>query len=135
MGGDHLAFLNHVHQLDATQSAAGRVEGFEAEHRPDDPFYGPVILLDEIVQVFDLADFDGLAGFLLECLKSGGVCPALVDRDFLRKTVLTNESMQNRGRLGCLFKVFRAGRSKGGMPLSKCLLQFSVEYLGPHLQE
>jgi hypothetical protein len=48
-----LAFLDHVHQSDATQSTAGRVEGFEAEHRPDDPFDGPVVLLDEIVQVFD----------------------------------------------------------------------------------
>ena len=45
------------------------------------------------------------------------------------------ESMQNPGRLGCLFKVSRAGRSKAGMPLSKCLLQLSVEDPGAHLQE
>ena len=43
--------------------------------------------------------------------------------------------MQNPGRLGCLFKVSRAGRSKAGMPLSKCLLQLSVEDPGAHLQE
>ena len=43
--------------------------------------------------------------------------------------------MQNRGRLGCLSKVFRADRSKAGIPLSKCLLQLSVEDPGAHLQE
>jgi hypothetical protein len=43
--------------------------------------------------------------------------------------------MQNQGRLGYLFKAFRAGRSKAGMPRSKCLLQFCVENPGAHLQE
>ena len=45
------------------------------------------------------------------------------------------ESIQNRGTLRCLFKVFRSGGSKAGMSVSKCLLQFSVKYPGARLQE
>ncbi len=45
-GRGHLSFLYHVHQFNSTQSAIGRVEGFEAEHGPDDPFDGPVVLLN-----------------------------------------------------------------------------------------
>jgi hypothetical protein len=43
---DHLSLLDHVHQFNAIQSATGRVEGFEAKHGPDDPFNGPVVLLN-----------------------------------------------------------------------------------------
>lgn len=46
LGRDHLSFLDHVYQLNALQSDPGRREGFEAEHGPDDPFDGPVILLN-----------------------------------------------------------------------------------------
>ena len=45
------------------------------------------------------------------------------------------ESMQNPGRLRRLFKVFRSGGLKAGMPVSKCLRQYSVNYPGAHLQE
>jgi hypothetical protein len=37
-----------------------------------------------------LANFDGLAGCLLERLKGGGVGPALVDGHFERKALLPN---------------------------------------------
>jgi hypothetical protein len=68
-----LAFLDQVHQLNAWQSGSGRTKGFEAEHGSDDPFDGPVVLLDEIVQILALADLDFVAGFLLECLESRGI--------------------------------------------------------------
>jgi len=43
---DHPTCLNPVYQSDPTQGAADRVAGFEAEHGPDDPFAGPMVLLD-----------------------------------------------------------------------------------------
>ena len=87
-----------MHQFNSAQSAAGRVESFKAEHRPDDPLDGPVILLDQVVQVFDLADLDGLSGFLLERPKGDGVGPALVDRDLVRKAVVVNRFAQKPQR-------------------------------------
>ncbi len=46
------------------------------------------------------------------------------------------ESMQNWGRqLSNLFEFFIIRRPKVRMPVSKCLFQFAVEYLCPHLQE
>ena len=76
---DHLALLDHVHQFDARQSAAGWIEGFEAEYGANDLFDRPVILFDEINQVFDLTNLDGLTRFLLERLKSRSVGVALVN--------------------------------------------------------
>jgi hypothetical protein len=84
-----------MYQFNAIQSATGRVKGFEAEHRPDDPFDCLMVLLDEIVQVLALADFDGLAGCLLERLKGGSVGPALVDSHFERKALLPNRFPEN----------------------------------------
>ena len=46
------------------------------------------------------------------------------------------ESMQNRGRqLSNLFDFFIIRRPKAGIPASKHLFQFAVEYPCPHLQE
>ena len=46
------------------------------------------------------------------------------------------ESMQNRGRqLSNLFQFFIIRRPKAGIPVSKHLFQFAVEYPCPHLQE
>ena len=54
--------------------------------------------------------------------------------DRLARSVL--ESMQNRGRqLSNLFQFFIIRRPKAGIPASKHLFQFAVEYPCPHLQE
>lgn len=36
------------------------MKGFEAEHLPCDALDEPMVLLKDIVQIFDLQDFDGL---------------------------------------------------------------------------
>jgi len=69
---DYLAFLNHVHELEALQGGSGRTKGFKPEHRPDDPFDRSMILLNQNVQVLDLAYLDLLTGFHLECLDGCG---------------------------------------------------------------
>ena len=49
-----LSLPNHVHELDPGQDLGGRSKGFETEHGSGDAFNGAVILLDDIVEVFDL---------------------------------------------------------------------------------
>jgi IS5 family transposase len=51
-----LAFANHVHEFDAGQNSLRRSERFESEQRPGDALDGAVILLNDIVKVFDLPD-------------------------------------------------------------------------------
>src|SRR5512143_2281493 len=87
-----------MHQFDSTQSAAGRVKGFEPEHRPDDPFDRAMSLLHQVVYVLALANLDRLAGFLLECLESGSIGATLVDRDFVRQAVLPNRFLEEAPR-------------------------------------
>ena len=52
------AFANHVHKLDAGQNRLRRAKRFEAEHRLGDAFDGTMILLHDIVELFDLPDLD-----------------------------------------------------------------------------
>jgi hypothetical protein len=51
-----------VHELDPSQGDASGTEVFEPEHGPGNPLNGSVILLNEIVQIFDLVDLDHRAG-------------------------------------------------------------------------
>ena len=62
----------------------------KTQHGSVDPFDDLLVLLDEIIQVFDLADFDGLTRFHLNSLQGSGVGPTLVDPDILRQTVLAD---------------------------------------------
>jgi len=43
--GGRLAFLEHVHELDACQRAPSRPAGLESEHGSDDPLHRAMVLL------------------------------------------------------------------------------------------
>src|SRR5208337_5320999 len=47
-----LLFLDFLCQLNAPNRHGRRLESLEPEHRPDPLLYSPVILLDNVVQVF-----------------------------------------------------------------------------------
>jgi hypothetical protein len=49
----------------------GRWKGFKPHHRLNDPFDRSMILLNQIVQVLNLAYLDLLTGFLLEYFTEG----------------------------------------------------------------
>lgn len=49
----HLTLANHVHEFDPGQDFGGRSKGFETEHGSGDAFDGSVILLDDVVEVWD----------------------------------------------------------------------------------
>jgi len=54
-----LTFPDHVHHFDAAQNDAGATKILEVHHRFEDAFDGTVVLLDEVVQILVLADFNG----------------------------------------------------------------------------
>ena len=83
-----------MHELDALQGYSGWTEGFETQHRSNDTLDGSVILLDEIVQLLDLADRDGLAGLFDERHEGGGMGAAFIDRDLLRETLLPHRLLE-----------------------------------------
>ncbi|MGF6935951.1 hypothetical protein OKW41_005113 [Paraburkholderia sp. UCT70] len=65
----HLPFPDHVDHVDAGQDDAGTPEILETQHRPDDAFDGPVVLLDNVVQILWLADLDRALAFGVDRLK------------------------------------------------------------------
>jgi hypothetical protein len=56
-----------------------------------------IVLLDEIVQVFALMNFDGLAGFFLERLESRRVSAAFIDRDLVGKPCCLTAFLKKHG--------------------------------------
>jgi hypothetical protein len=79
--------FGHGHQLNAAQDPSGRNKVLKSEHWSDNPLDGPVILFDDIVQIFDLANFDGWAGLFLNRFQGRQVRSAFVDRYLFRPTV------------------------------------------------
>jgi hypothetical protein len=59
--GMELPFSDHVRGLDPSQGRLGRMEGLETKHRARDPLYEAMVLFNDVVEVFDLQDLDGVA--------------------------------------------------------------------------
>src|SRR5450755_1550848 len=78
-----LAFLDHVHGLDAGDQGARAAKGLEPEHGSHDALDGPVILLDDVVEVLALPHLDVGAGVGTNALDGSGVGAALVDGDLV----------------------------------------------------
>jgi hypothetical protein len=73
--------LEHVHEFDTDERALGRIKRLEPEQRPRHPLYCSVILLDDIVEVFPLANHDGGAVFLVVAADSRRIGLTAVDGD------------------------------------------------------
>jgi hypothetical protein len=82
-----LTLPDHVHEFDAGKCHRGRPEGFETQHRPQQPLDGSMVLFDDVVEVFDLTDLG--ARFLLGIVAFDRrrVGTTLVDRDLPRRAV------------------------------------------------
>lgn len=68
------------------------MERLEAHHRPGDPFDKPMVLLKDVIEIFDLADFYHGAGSSdfkdhIHSLQSGQIGSALVNDDLLRNAI------------------------------------------------
>ena len=82
-----LSFTNHVHEFDAGQDVSGGPKGFEVEHRFGHALDGAMVLLDDIVEVFDLAHIDRPFPVFIDRIDGRLVGAALVHRDFFRHAV------------------------------------------------
>jgi hypothetical protein len=67
---------------------ARRSKRSETEPRPRDAFDRAVILLDNVVEVFDLPNVDRYFAFLVQLLQRCLVGAALVHRYFVRRSVV-----------------------------------------------
>ena len=79
----HLSFPHHRQGFISDQGVPGSSESPEAEARADQPLYSPVILLDDVVEILDLAQL-GEAPEPLVPFQVGhglGIGGVLVDRD------------------------------------------------------
>ena len=54
-----LVFANHVHELNASEDGLRRSKRFETQHRLGDAFDRAMILLDDVVEVFNQPNGDG----------------------------------------------------------------------------
>jgi hypothetical protein len=54
----HLALADHVHEFDAGNGCCSRSKRFKTEHWPHHSLDGTVVLFDDVIQIFDLTDFD-----------------------------------------------------------------------------
>src|SRR6266516_7669394 len=56
-----LSLANHVHHLIALKRSSRRFHGKEAHPRLDQPFEKAMILLHQVIEIFDLPQFDTLS--------------------------------------------------------------------------
>ena len=84
-----LAFSNQVHEFDPYEHCLRRAKRFEAKHRLGHPFDGTMILLYDIVEVFDLSNLDWDFSMRIQLVERCLVCAAFIHRHFFRNIVVT----------------------------------------------
>ncbi len=107
-----LSLAKHVHGLIPLKRSPYRFYGKEVHPWFDQPFDEPMVLLDQVVQVFDLPQFDRLGkssrGF--ELGNGFGIGGILIDVDHARSRPAGCEVSRSRG-LGHLLLDLRSLRS------------------------
>ena len=85
-----LPFTYGVHSFYAGDRTPCRPKGFEAEHRSHHTLYGPMILLDHIIEILRLPNDNGCFVSLIVLLNRRRVAPTLINRDLLRDSMSAN---------------------------------------------
>ena len=83
-----LILAQHVHDFNTGEHIASGVKGFETEHRSDHSFNGTMVLLNDIVEVFDLSHVDGNVFIFYDFADGRFVGTAFVHHDCFREAVL-----------------------------------------------
>ena len=78
-----LALADHMHQFNAGEHGAGGFEGFKVEHQPDQPLDGAMILLDDVIEVSNLAHKDRHVAAGVDRIHGLLLGAALAHRDFV----------------------------------------------------
>jgi hypothetical protein len=81
-------FANPMHQFDGGQDRACSSTRFETEHRPRNTFAHAVILLDNVVEIFDLPNRDRHFAFLVPLRQRCLAGAALVHRYLVGHSVV-----------------------------------------------
>jgi hypothetical protein len=75
----HLPLLQHVHGLDTGNQFLCAPERLEPQHAVGDPFHRPLVLLNDVVEVFGLAQSNIQAGVIIDAANGSGVGATFVD--------------------------------------------------------
>jgi hypothetical protein len=95
-----LAFLQHPPKFNPCQCRLGGAKRFESERGPNLPFDKPMVLLDNVVQIFALANFDTLVFVSIVLLYGRRIGSAFVDVNQARFAIRANGFIQKTS--GCL---------------------------------
>ena len=79
-----------MHHFSARDRTVSRPEGLEGDHETRPPFHCSMILIYNIVEIFEVADDD--RGLVCLVVMRDRCCmgPTLIDRDFLRQPLAAN---------------------------------------------
>jgi len=94
IGAVQLPLLDHVHGLDSFDQFLRTPKRLEPEHRICDSLHGPVVLLDDVVQIFGLPQLNIKAGVGIDATNGCRVGTAFVDGDFLWQTMQIDGALQ-----------------------------------------
>ena len=89
-GSCQLSLVNGMHDFYAGDGTPRRPKGFETQHRTREPFHGSVVLLDEIIEIFGVANNNGGLMRRVVVFDRRGVAATLIDGDFLRESLAAN---------------------------------------------
>src|SRR5262249_25055006 len=81
-GGFQLSLTNGMHDFNAGNRTACGPKGFEAEHGTSDSFYRSMVLLNEVVEIFGVADEDRGVVVTVIVLNRRGIRATLIDGNF-----------------------------------------------------
>jgi hypothetical protein len=82
-----LTLADHVHEFDTGESRHSRTKGLEPQHWPDQSLDGSMVLLDNVVEVFDRTNLDTGLMFRVVACDRRRVRPTFVDCDLLSSTL------------------------------------------------
>jgi hypothetical protein len=88
--GCELSFANRVHDFYARNRTARRPKRLKPKHRTRKPFHCSMVLLDEIIEIFRVADHNRGLVRLVVVLNRCRVAPTLIDGEFLRQSLSEN---------------------------------------------
>jgi hypothetical protein len=84
----HLPFDDHVHSLNAAQKDPDTAKSLESQHGPRSSLDRPMVLLDQIIEIFRLTDIDGRFTIRIDRFERGEIGAAFVDGHRLGRPIL-----------------------------------------------
>jgi hypothetical protein len=89
-----LSLANHAHELDASEHIGGDAKRLETQHWRGHALRRTMILLDDVVEVLDLAYGDRSSHSAVDLVDGGLVGATFIHHDLLRRAILTHSLMK-----------------------------------------